>query len=124
METVHQSITKDGLQIPLALFSRYGMKQGAKVTLSFEPDGIRIVPAELDQEAIENLVLRYLLRTVGDAVRVKTKSHPTGWQIEVLGSDQITALGTLFYDPSGNLIQETSSTPKQMRQAALDAAHL
>ncbi|HLF89547.1 MAG TPA: hypothetical protein VI451_11410 [Anaerolineales bacterium] len=122
METVHQSITKDGLQIPLALFSRYGMKQGAKVTLSFEPDGIRIVPAELDQEAIENLALRYLLRTVGDAVFIEVKSHQNSWQVEVFGSDHTTKLGMLFYDPAGNLRQENSSTPKQMRQAALDAA--
>jgi len=122
METVHQSITKDGLQIPLALFSRYGMKQGAKVTLSFEPDGIRIVPAALDQEAIENLALRYLLRTVGDAVFIEAKSHQDGWQVEVFGSDYTTTLGRLFYDTAGNLMQENSSTPKQMRQVALDAA--
>lgn len=122
METVHQSITKDGLQIPLALFSRYGIKQGAKVTLAFEADGIRIVTDELTQTDIENRALRYLFRNLGDAVLIEVKSHHHGWQVEVFGSDQTTSLGKLFYDAVGNLVEEKSSSPKQMRQNALDTA--
>lgn len=125
MEKVYQSISADGLQIPLALMQQYGLEQGSGVVLELQPDGIRIIPAQPEQSTIENRALRYLLSTVGDAVTVKVKalSELAGWQVDVYGVDSVQLVGTLFYSPTGVLLPEESTSPTELRQTIIKAAN-
>lgn len=124
MEKIHQSVTADGLKIPIELMEQYGLRQGSGVTLELEPDGIRIVPARPDQASIENRALRYLLSTVGDATTIAVSLLPdgTGWQVDIYGINQTEPAGVLIYSLSGALLAERSTLPSDIRRAMHDAA--
>jgi len=124
MEKIHQSVTADGLKIPIELMEQYGLRQGSGVTLELEPDGIRIVPARPDQASIENRALRYLLSTVGDATTVAVSPLPdgTGWRVDVYGINRTEPAGALIYSLSGVLLAERSTPPSDIRRAMHDAA--
>lgn len=119
MERIHQAVNTDGLQIPLVLMQKYGLEKGSDVTLELGPDGILILPARLDQAAIENRALRYLLSQVGDMATIEVHSLPNerGWEIDVYGIDQEKPAGKLIYSPSGALQIEASTSPTAIRQA-------
>ena len=125
MEKVYQSISADGLQIPLALMQQYGLEQGSGVVLELQPDGIRIIPAQPEQSTIENRALRYLLSTVGDAVTVKVKalSDLAGWQVDVYGVGSVQSAGTLVYSATGVLLPEQSTSPAEIRQMTIETTN-
>ena len=115
---IHQTVAKDGVHIPLALVSQYGLKQGAKIKVTLEPDGIRITPEQVDRSAIEKHALRYVLANLGDAATIEIQSLPgKGWQVNVFGAGWPEPLGKLIYDLGGNLIPEQSDTPEKIRPA-------
>jgi hypothetical protein len=118
METIRQVINKDGLQIPLPLVERYGLQPGARVILELDQQGIRIIPALPDDEDIENIALRYLLTHVGDVIQVQVEQKEDVWQVAVLGEGLPEPLGSLVYSVEGTLINEKSSSPKALREAA------
>lgn len=119
METIHQTVAKDGVHIPLALVSQYGLKQGAKIRLTLEADGIRITPEQTPRAGVEKHALRFVLANLGDAATIETKNLPEGgWVVNVFGAGWPEPLGKLSYDQDGNLIPERSDTPAQMRRAA------
>lgn len=119
MEKVHQIISADGLQIPLPLVERYGLRPGARVVLEFDDEGIRIVPELPDQQDIEDFALRYLLTNLGDAVEVNVTQQENEWHATVFGTGIAKPLGTLIYTASGVLDTDKSSTPKAMRELAV-----
>ena len=121
METVRQIVNDDGLQIPLPLVERYGFQPGTRVTLKFDERGIRIVPAFLDKQEIENVALQYLLVSVGDAVQIQSKKKDDQWQITILGDGLTEPLGSLVYSLAGNLNLEESTSPTVLREAAITA---
>jgi hypothetical protein len=125
MERIYQSISADGLQIPIALMRQYGLKQGSGVMLELEPDGIRIVPARPERAMIENRALRYLLSTVGDGATVEVHPLPdgTGWQVDVYGFGLTKPAGMLVYSLSGALLVERSTPLAEIRRAIPDAAN-
>jgi len=87
MEKVHQSLGPEGLHIPIALMRQYGLGPGSAVTLELLPEGIHIVPEQVEAAVIEARALRYLRAHVGDAATVRVQPLPdgTGWQVEVYG---------------------------------------
>jgi len=119
METIHQTVAKDGVHIPLALMSQYGLKQGAKIKVTLEPDGIRITPEQVEKNTIEKHALRYVLANLGDAATIEIQGLPgKGWQVNVFGAGWPNPLGQLVYDLGGNLISEQSDSPEKIRHAA------
>jgi hypothetical protein len=119
MEKVYQSISADGLQIPITLMRQYGLEQGSGVILELQPDGIRIIPARPEQSTIENRALRYLLSSVGDRATVKAKplADNAGWQVEVYGLGLTEPAGTLVFSPSGVLSPDHSTPPVEIRRS-------
>ncbi len=84
-----------------------------------EDNGIRITPARIGQGKIENIALRYLLSTVGDAVNVDVVLLPDGheWQVDVYGANMTAPAGVLFYSVSGELLKKRSMTPNEIVHA-------
>ena len=122
METAYQSVSADGLQIPIVLMRQYGLEPGSGVTIELQPEGIRIVPARTEPVTIENRALRYLLTSVGDAVTVQIHLLPdkTGWQVNVYGAGMTRPAGKLIYSLSGVLLPDPSTPPEQMRRALVE----
>lgn len=81
MERVRQVMGEKGLEIPLLLTERYGLRPGVQVVMELDEDGIRILPALPEKEDIESLALRYVLRNLGDAatISVKREHDYCGW---------------------------------------------
>ncbi|MSP13975.1 MAG: hypothetical protein EXR62_13595 [Chloroflexi bacterium] len=119
MEKIHQAVNADGLQIPLVLMQKYGLGKGSDVTLELGLDGILILPARLDQAAIENRALRYVLSHIGEMATIEVHPLPdeNGWEVLVYGVDQEKPAGKLIYSPSGALQIEVSTSPTDIRQA-------
>lgn len=103
------------------MVERYGFQPGTCVTLEFDEQGIHIIPAFPDKQEIENVALRYLLVTVGDAVQVQSEKEDDQWQITVLGGGLAEPLGSLVYSPAGDLNLEESTSPTVLREAAITA---
>lgn len=124
MEKVHQSLGPEGLHIPIALMRQYGLGPGSAVTLELLPEGIHIVPEQVEAAVIEARALRYLLAHVGDAATVRVQPLPdgTGWQVEVYGPGMDRPAGVLVYSPSGVLQTERSTSPEAIRQGVVEAA--
>ena len=123
MEKILQSLSADGLQIPIALMRQYGLEPGAAVTVALQPDGIHIVPMRVGVTQIENRALRYILRYIGDAATIKIHSLPdeTGWLVEVYGQGMEEPIGHLRYSLAGVLLPESSTSPAEIRRAAREA---
>lgn len=121
METVRQIVNDDGLQIPLPLVKKYGFQPGTPVTLEFDELGIRIVPALLDKQEVENIALKYLLANVGDAVQIQVEQAADQWQVAVLGDGLTEPLGSLVYSLAGELNSEKSTPPATLREAGASA---
>jgi len=119
MERLHQSVGSDGLEIPPAILHRYGLEHGTTAILELGVNEIRILPAILEQEAVENLALRYLLTRLGDAVTVKAKKVDDNWHISVYGSGSVEPSGKLVYSSTGILISDHSTSVKEMQQRAM-----
>lgn len=124
MEKIHQVINKEGLQIPLPVMERYGLRAGANVIVAIDESGIHITRALPHQTEIENFALRYLLFKLGDAVVVRVNQQETGWLVDVLAANGETLLGKLHYRKTGELDLTNSTDIGVMRQKALDTANL
>jgi hypothetical protein len=124
MEKIYQSVSADGLNVPMALVRQYGLAPGAMVLLELERDGIRIVPTHAEPSAIENAALGYLLSHVGDAVTVSAHLLPdkSAWEVVVYGTGMTQASGKLVYSLMGKLLPEQSTPPAQIRNALLEKA--
>ena len=95
------------------------MKQGAKIRLTLEADGIRITPEQTPRAGVEKHALRFVLANLGDAATIEVKNLPDGsWLVNVFGVGWPEPLGKLYYDQEGNMLSEHSDTPDQMRRAA------
>jgi len=121
METIRQMVNADGLQIPLPLVARYGLRPGARVTLEFDERGIHIIPTLPNKQDIENLALQYLLTNLGDAVTVQVVAKDDLWQALVYGEGLTESLGQLTYSQLGQLQPNQSTTPKIMRESVINA---
>lgn len=122
MERAHQMIGPDGLQIPLSLMQRYGLRAGTQVVLELGTDGIRVVPALADQSEIEGKALRYVLQNLGDAVGVVTRRLDEAWHVTVYASTGTAPIGRLVYDLAGEFLKEDSTPPETMRRQAIEVA--
>lgn len=116
MERAHQMIDSDGLQIPLLLMQRYGLEPGAQVVLEFGVEGIRVLPALVDWSEIEGKALRYLFRTLGDAVTISTQQHADAWRVAVYASNKSTPVGELVYGLTGDFLAAQSTPVEAMRR--------
>ncbi|MBI3914301.1 MAG: AbrB/MazE/SpoVT family DNA-binding domain-containing protein [Chloroflexi bacterium] len=124
MERVRQIVGPGGLQIPLLVMERYGLQPGTGVVLELEKDGIRILPALLSQEEIENRALHYLLTGLGDATTVRAERRNGEWYVFAYGASIAEPLGRLAYSPSGEILLEQSTPIEEMRQRAEQSARL
>jgi antitoxin component of MazEF toxin-antitoxin module len=124
MEKVYQSVSSDGLKVPMVLMRQYGLGPGATVALELERDGIRIVPTRAEPSAIENAALCYLLSHVGDAVTVSAHLLPdqSAWEVDVYGVGMTQSSGKLVYSLSGMLVTEQSTPLAQIRNALIKKA--
>ena len=120
MERAHQIIGADGLQIPLPLMQRYGLRAGAQVVLELGTDGIRVVPALAEQSEIEGKALRYVLRTLGDAVTIAAQQSDEAWQVTVYASTGTAPIGKLVYDLAGDLLKQDSTPLATLRRRVID----
>ena len=116
VERAHQMIGIDGLQIPLLLMQRYGLKPGAQVILEFGVEGIHVLPALADWSEIEGKSLRYLFRNLGDAVTVSTQQHKDAWRVAVYASSGLTPVGELVYGLAGDFLEAQSTPVEAMRR--------
>ena len=116
MERAYQLIGVDGLQIPLPLMQRYGLRPGAQVVLELGAEDIRVLPALADRSEIEGKALRYLLRNLGDAVTIKARQCEGAWRVTVFASGGLTPMGELVY---GLLVISWKSTRLHWRQCVI-----
>jgi hypothetical protein len=116
MERAHQLIGVDGLQIPLLLMQRYGLKPGAQVVLEFGAEGIHVLPALADGSEIEGKALRYLFRNLGDAMTVSARQHEDAWRVAVYASGGTMPVGELVYGLAGEFLEAQSTTAESMRR--------
>ena len=122
MERAHQMIGVDGLQIPLPLMQRYGLRPGAQVVLELGAEGIRVLPALAAQSEIEGKALRYLLRNLGDAVTIEARQREGAWRVTVFASGNLTPLGELLYGLAGDFLGEHSTPLETMHRRAVEIA--
>jgi hypothetical protein len=117
METYYQRIDQNGVSIPLEIIQHIGLKQGTGVRIELQRNVIRILPAEVDVEEIENRALQYLLRNVGDAVVIETpqRSLNGDWLVQVLAGEAGEPLGEVYFSPTGDLISEKSTSLLALR---------
>ena len=120
MERAYQLIGVDGLQIPLPLMQRYGLRPGAQVVLELGAEDIRVLPALADRSEIEGKALRYLLRNLGDAVTVKARQCEGAWRVTVFASGGLTPMGELVYGLAGDFLEEHSTPLETMRHRAVE----
>lgn len=82
------------------------------------------------QIQIENLALRYLFTSLGDAVSVKVNmgAMPAGgrvgdedWCVPVYGSGVVEPLGELIYSVSGQFQADRSTSVEEMQRRAMAA---
>lgn len=116
----HQVVGHDGVQIPLPIMQQYGLQPGAGVVFELEANGIRILPAVMKQEEIENIALRTLFTHLGDAVIVDVTSVDHDWYASVYGVGLDKKLGELVYSATGELLPSRSTPIERMRQKALE----
>ena len=120
MERAHQMISVDGLQIPLPLMQRYGLRPGAQVVLELGAEGIRVLPALADRSEIEGKALRYLLRKLGDAVTIEARQCEGAWRVTVFAAGSLTPIGELIYGLAGDFLGEHSTSLELMRRRAVE----
>lgn len=121
MTKVRQVIGANGLQIPLPIMERYGLKPGSQVVLELDEAGIHITLESPTQQDIENGALQYLLKNVGDAATVQVERENDKWRVAVFGAGIKEPLGHLIYGANGHLVEEESTSPKTMRETAVTA---
>jgi hypothetical protein len=111
METLYQTVDRAGISIPLEVIRGYGLPEGTRIAISLQKDGIRVTPAELSVEEIENRALRYLLKNVGDAVSIGSlqRTAAGGWLAPVLEGGTERPIGQLCYTAAGMLIARQST---------------
>ena len=124
MERVRQVMGEKGLEIPLLLMERYGLRPGVQVVMELDKDGIRILPALPEKEDIEGLALRYVLRNLGDAATISVKRDHDYWVVFIYGRVSDKVLGQLVYSFDGKLIVDRSTPVAEIRQKALENASL
>ena len=116
MERAHQTISGDGLQIPLPLMQRYGLQPGAQVVLELGVEGIRVLPALAHRAKIESRALRHL----GDAVTIEARQREDAWRVTVFASDSLRPIGELIYDLAGDFLEKPSTPLETMRRRAVE----
>jgi len=123
METLYQTVDRAGISIPLEVIRGYGLPEGTRIAISLQKDGIRVTPAELSVEEIENRALRFLLKNVGDAVSIGLLQRTTtgGWLAPVLEAATGKAIGQLCYTATGILLTGESTPVKELLGAGDDA---
>lgn len=119
METLYQTVDRAGISIPLEIVRGYGIPEGTRIAISLQGDGIRLTPAEMSVEEIENRALRFLLKNVGDAVGIGLLQHTAnaGWLVPVMEAATGRAIGQLCYTAAGILVADESTTVKELRGA-------
>ncbi len=123
METLYQTIDQSGISIPLAIVRSFGLSEGTRIAISWQKDGIRVVPVEVSAEEIENRALRFLLKNVGDAVCIgRLQRTSTGlWLAPVLEASTGQPIGQLCYTAAGDLVVG-ESTPLEKLLGAGDGS--
>ncbi len=123
METLYQTVDRAGISIPLEVIRGYGLPEGTRIAISLQKDDIRVTPAELSVEEIENRALRYVLKNVGDAVSIgPLQRTATGqWLAPVLEAATGQVIGQLCYTAAGLLVA-SQSTPVAELLGVRDAA--
>ncbi len=116
----HQVVGNEGVQIPLPIIQQYGLKPGAGVVFELEANGIRVLPAAIKKEEIENIALGTLLRSLGDAVTVDVTPVDHGWCASVYGVGLDERLGELVYSATGEALASRSTPIELMRQKVLE----
>ena len=116
----HQVVDHDGVQIPLPIMQQYGLTPGAGVVFELEANGIRVLPAAITKEEIENIALRTLFTRLGDAVTVKVSPLNYDWSVSVHGIGLEERLGELVYNATGELLVSRSTPIERMRQKVLE----
>ena len=122
METLYQTVKRSGISIPLEIMQTYGLQEGTGVLIELRKDGIHVIPAQVDVREIENRALRYLLRTVGDAVTIAPPQRNVAgdWEVDVFATESPIKLGQLVFTPAGILLPERS-TPVEVFTQEQDA---
>jgi hypothetical protein len=112
-------ITEEGIRLPRALLEECGYAAGQRLLVVAGSDGLRIRPAEPAGDEIINLALRHLWRTTGDALAVEAAEEcPAGWRVRVLLTPAGQPLGELYFNREGALLEELSTPPQRMVEAA------
>jgi hypothetical protein len=81
-----------------------------------EPGQIVEVVALPGPEQIQRLALRHCVWKLGDAIRVAwPQLAGDAWRVNLLSHDGGEQIGTLYYDPHGELIPGKSTTRETLR---------
>jgi len=122
MQKLKERVGATGLQIPRAVLEEYGIKEGASVMIEVEEEIIRIVPEQLEEEAIKKLALIYVLNHVGDATAIgKPTFEDEKWGVPVVLPYKRIQLGTLVFSKTGTLLTSVSTEPEEMLRKANEA---
>lgn len=114
MQQLYQTIGPNGLQIPLPLIQKYGLKQGAEVVVEFETGRVHIKSTPLPAALIEQNALRLTLKHLGDGVTVKAVPHQLGWQVQLYGIGMENPLGHFMYDANGELLSDVDKVVSEI----------
>lgn len=121
METLYQTIDRSGISIPLEIVRSFGLSEGMRIVISWQKDGIRLAPAEVSAEEIENRALRFLLKNVGDAVGIGRLQRTAAgiWVAPILEAATGQPIGQLCYTSAGEFVA-SESTPLEKLLGAGD----
>ncbi len=124
METLYQTVSQSGISIPFPVIQQYGLKQGMGIRIELLKDSIRIMPAQVDAEDVENRALQYLLQHVGDAVVIGSaeRTGSGAWMVPVFVGATGESLGELYFNSAGKLIPGVSTSAEALRGDGSDAA--
>ena len=112
-------VTEEGIRLPRALLEECGYAAGQRLLVTAGADGVKIRPAEPTADEIVNRALRYLWRTTGDGAAVEAAEEcPAGWRVRVVLTPAGEPLGELYFDREGALLEELSTPPRRLIEAA------
>lgn len=111
METLYQTVGKNGISIPLEIVQGYGLREGSNIRIQLGRTGIHVVPANAGIEEIEKRALRYVLVHVGDAAEIVAPKMTAGgdWEVVVVAPKSDQPLGHLYFNAAGDLLRADES---------------
>lgn len=100
--------TEEGVVLPAKALEQAGVEPGRIIEVDVE-----LLPT---QREIQLRALRHTAWTLGDAIRVARPQWAAGeWRVDLLSHDEAEHIGTLYYDPHGELIDDKSTTRRTLR---------